>query len=129
MPKAVLDSSALLAVIENEPGQDSVIPYLDGGLVSAVNIAEVITKLLHRGAPQAKVEQILENLPIIHCDLDQRLAADTGFLTPHTKSYGLSLGDRACLALGIAKNLPVLTADKAWSKVDLDDEVQVIRSS
>jgi ribonuclease VapC len=114
---AVLDSSAVLAVILEEPGAARVEALLPGAKVSAVNVGEVAAKLCDLGMPEATVETVIGALQIdvrAH-DLDAALAA--GFLRPATRSAGLSLGDRACLALAAALGLPAWTADRSWQSV------------
>lgn len=117
MSDAVLDSSAVLAVILEEPGAARVEALLPGAKVSAVNVGEVAAKLCDLGMPEATVETVIGALQIdvrAH-DLDAALAA--GFLRPATRSAGLSLGDRACLALAAALGLPAWTADRSWQSV------------
>jgi PIN domain nuclease of toxin-antitoxin system len=97
---AVLDSSAVLAVILEEPGADRVEPLLPRAKVSAVNVDEVAAKLRDLSMPEATVETVLGGLQmdVVAHDWDEALAA--AFLRPATRAAGLSLGDRACLALG-----------------------------
>lgn len=125
MSDAVLDASAVLAVILEEPGAGRVESLLPGAKVSAVNLGEVVAKLRDLGMPEATVETVLDGLQMdvrAH-DWDAALAA--GFLRPTTRSAGLSLGDRACLALGVALGLPVVTADRSWQGVAEAVGVQV----
>jgi ribonuclease VapC len=132
-PTAVLDASALLAYLQGEPGADSVATSLtQGTAMSAVNWAEVLSKLLERGKmPQAVTAQLrdlgLLGQAIQICPVDEALALIIAKLLPSTRAMGLSLGDRACLALALTLNLPALTADKAWSNVDAGILVQLIR--
>ncbi|WP_044559413.1 type II toxin-antitoxin system VapC family toxin [Azospirillum sp. B4] len=117
MSDVVLDSSALLAVLLAEPGAERVIATLPGALISTVNVAEVLTKLRERGMPVNEARQALEatGVEIVDFDLaDAVLAAD---MRPATRANGLSLGDRACLALARSRRAPALTADQAWAKV------------
>lgn len=85
--------------------------------MSAVNVGEVVAKLRDLGMPEATVETVLGGLQLdvrVH-DWDAALAS--GFLRPTTRSAGLSLGDRACLALAAALGLPAVTADRSWLSV------------
>ena len=125
MSDAVLDSSALLAVILEEPGAERVEPLLPGAKVSAVNVGEVAAKLRDLGMPEGTVETVLRGLQIqVHAhDWDAALAS--GFLRPATRSAGLSLGDRACLALAAALGLPAAAADHSWQGVAEAVSVQV----
>ena len=124
---AVFDASAVLVLLNSEPGADVVIEALPGAAISAVNVAEVVTKLAEREMPEAAISEALEELglEVISFDADQALAV--GLLRPITRDRGLSLGDRACLALGMRLRLPVLTADRIWADLDLDLEVKLIR--
>jgi PIN domain nuclease of toxin-antitoxin system len=124
---AVLDSSAILAVVFNEPGSDAVLPLLEGGLLSAVNLAEVHTRLLLRGVNADFAWQRALALGCEICFFDDqqaRLAAD---LISQTRPYGLSLGDRACLALAIQRKATVYTTNAAWRNLGLGIDVEVIR--
>jgi len=127
--KVVLDASALLTVLRNEPGADRVAPHLGRSIMSAVNVAEVATILGRRGMAASSVladvcKIVGEILPF---DMEQaRLSAA---LDEKTRSLGLSLGARACLALGVMTGFPVLTADGAWAKVDLNVTIEVVGGS
>jgi len=126
--RTVLDASALLAVINAEPGAEKLTPDLLAGAVgSAVNLAEVQTKLVSRGwtsdqAWEDATSPLREVLPF-----DEEQARMAGDLLIQTRHLGLSLGDRACLALGIALKVPVYTAEKAWKKVKVGVRIHVIR--
>lgn len=132
-PTTVLDASALLAYLQGEPGADYVATSLtQGTAISAVNWAEVLSKLLERGKlPQVITAQLrdlgLLGQVILIYPVDEALALIIAELLPYTRPMGLSLGDRACLALALTLNLPALTADKAWSNVDTGVSVQLIR--
>ncbi len=127
MGNVVLDASALLALVNQEPGQDIVAAVLPRSLVSAVNASELVAKLTDQGMPENEVQDVLAalNLAVVPFDEGQGLVA--GYLRAVTKHLRLSLGDRACLALGLQAQCPVVTADKAWAKLELGVEVQVIR--
>ena len=117
MSDAVLDSSAVLAVILEEPGAERVEPLLPGAKVSAVNLGEVTAKLRDLGMPETTVEKVLDGLQIDVRVHDRDAAVASGFLRPATRGAGLSLGDRACLALAAALGLPAVTADRSWQGV------------
>jgi ribonuclease VapC len=126
--RRVLDTSALLALLNGEPGQDLVFEALaDGAIVSAVNLAEVVTKLSERGLPEARIRAALSGLRFDVTDLDTEQAHLTGLLRPLTRHLGLSLGDQACLALARTLGLPALTAERAWGTLALGVVVEVIR--
>jgi ribonuclease VapC len=130
---AVLDASALLAYLHNEPGSAVVREALEQGAhISAVNWAEALSKVAERGGNPNRLAQDLENkgilgLALIVHPLDEGLALRIAELRPLTKHAGLSLGDRACLALGSELQLRVLTTDRLWSDLGLGIEIERIR--
>lgn len=127
MAKVVIDASALLAYVNGEPGADRVEAVLGEAMISAVNLAEAATKLaLKRGTPDRILAEFTEaELTVI--DFDRPLAEATGALAVLTRAQGLSLGDRACLALAKREGAIALTADQAWSKVKAGIDIQLIR--
>ena len=127
MSRAVLDASALLALLFQEAGGDRVIEHLPGSLLSAVNLAEVLTKAVERGMVLEMVEQALAELPCEVSTFDRDAAAGTAALRSPTRPRGLSFGDRACLALGLKTGFPVVTADRHWGESGLDVRIIQIR--
>lgn len=127
MSKVVLDASAFLAMANREPGADVVVGLLKDSVMSAVNAAEVIQKLAQKGMSLESAEDYLRRFvgEVKSYTLSQ--ATLTASLAPRTLPLGLSLADRACLALAKHMNLPVLTADQIWSKLDIGVTVEVIR--
>src|SRR5580700_10421951 len=128
MNKIVLDASALLAVLNREPGADRLTPeMLSTATASTVNLAEVQGKLVSRGlTPGDAWEATLS--PIRDAtSFTAEHAEVAGSLIAETRALGLSIGDRACLALGIALKAPVYTADKSWKKLKLGVAIHVIR--
>jgi PIN domain nuclease of toxin-antitoxin system len=131
--EAVLDASALLAYFNDEPGGDVVEEALTRlSVVSAVNWAEVLTKVSETGQSPADFCAEITQQGILGQLLDvvtfeQTGAAATAALRDATRERGLSLGDRACLALGRQLGLPVYTSDRVWSELPLDLEIRVIR--
>ena len=123
----VLDASAVLAVINGEPGAEIVQDVWMDASISAANYSEVIAKLVDTGLDDAEAIGILEALPFTVHALDVSQARQAGLLRRWTREYGLSLGDRACLALAALLGLPAMTADRAWIDVDLGIDVIVIR--
>jgi len=126
--RIVLDASALLAVLNREPGADKLTPQLlSTAASSTVNLAEVQSKLVHRGlspddAWEATLSPIREAMAFT-----AEHARTTGSLIADTRALGLSLGDRACLALALALKAPVYTADKSWKNLKLGIRIHVIR--
>lgn len=127
MSDVVLDASAILAVIFDEPGGDRVAAHLPGALVSTVNIAEVATRLLAFDMPQDTVETVIDTLQLSIQQFDTDQALVTAQLRTVTRSAGLSLGDRACLALSKVRQVETLTADTAWQTIDAGVDVTLIR--
>jgi PIN domain nuclease of toxin-antitoxin system len=127
MNKAVLDSSALLSFINHEHGAEIVAEYIDGAVMSSINLAEVIAVLSLVDIPEETIANIVNDLNIEIIGFDQEQALQTGFLRKNTKIPGISLGDCACINLANIKNLPIITADKIWSKLDLTINVILIR--
>jgi ribonuclease VapC len=124
----VFDASALLAVLFNEARSSKVVHRLDRALISAVNHAEVVTKLLDRGRGFHQIHDELSLLPLEIVSFDSRQSFLSASMRPMTKDFGLSLGDRACLALGLVRALPVLTTDRNWAKLKVDVEIEVIET-
>lgn len=126
MAKAVLDASAVLAVLRSEPGSEQVTEVIGDALVSVINEAEVIGKLIWRGQTPRQAESVVRGLPYQLMDLDKDLCRRAGSWWAETKPQGLSLADRCCLALAKREGLPALTTDGSWAKIALDVEVQLI---
>ena len=128
MSSAVLDASALIALLNQEPGADRLTPdILINAVSSTVNLAEVHGKLVERGLPPdkawlASINSISESVPFT-----AEHARIAGGLIPQTRPLGLSLGDRACLALALQMKAPVYTADRSWKNLKLDLRINVIR--
>ncbi len=127
MSKVVLDASALLALVNQEPGQAVVAELLPRSLVSVVNASELVAKLTDQGMPENEIQDVLVALNLTVVPFDEGQGLISGYLRPVTKHLGLSLGDRACLALGLQTQCPVVTADKAWAKLEVGVGIQVIR--
>ena len=114
----VLDASAVLAFLLKEPGQHVVADAMAAGaVVCAGNLAEVVTVLVRSHFAADEATEIVSDLPITCHDLDFDLALRCGALFTATRSAGLSLGDRMCLALALREGIPAVTADRAWSAV------------
>ena len=128
MTKLVLDASTLIAYIQKEPGAEHVVDLLPYAVMSSVNYAEVTTVLSRLKMTSDVIETVLKNLICHIVPFDQSQAFVTGLLQRQTRSKGLSLGDRACLALGIHLQVPIYTADKMWANLDLEQaDIRLIR--
>lgn len=127
MAEVVLDSSAILSVLQSETGAGSVASAMPRSLVSVANEAEVITVLIRKGKSPEQAVEYVAGLPYRRVDLDAQLAQRAGTLWRDVKPRGLSLGDRCCLALAERENLPVLTSDKRWADLSTGVEVRLLR--
>ena len=128
--KIVFDSSAIIALLELEEGWEIVSDHLNNAIVSTINLAEVMTVMSRKtvGVDVAgEAMKLLQNVFPHIVDFNQEQAVITASLDSATKEYGLSLGDRACLALAKSKNLPVLTADKVWEKLKIGVEIKATK--
>lgn len=124
----VLDTSALLALLLREPGSEQVDEAVTAGAaIGAVNLSEVVAKLSERGLPEVSIHEALNSIEMEVVDFTAELAFRAGLLRQLTRQAGLSLGDRACLALAQTLQLPVLTADRAWQGLVANIAVRVIR--
>lgn len=127
MKHVVLDATAVLALLQGERGADRVEAALHGAVIGAVNLAEVVGKLAEAGMSEEAVHMTLGSLELEVVPFDEDLAFRAGLLRLRTRSYGLSLGDRACLALAQRLGKPALTADRAWATLKLGIETDLIR--
>jgi ribonuclease VapC len=125
--EVVLDASALMAVLREEPGAAAVEAVLDNAAISTVNLSEVQAKLVERGAPAETAWSWLVDLDLDVVDFDAPQARVAGDLRALTRSHGLSLADRACLALAQVLGAPAMTADRAWSGLEVGIEIRAIR--
>ena len=126
MAEAVLDASAILAVLNSEPGAEQVAPLMETALVSVINEAEVIGRLVARGRSPEGAVNIVKALPYQLVELDRDLCRRAGAWWGVTKPQGLSLADRCCLALAEREGLPALTADTSWAEINLPVRVHLI---
>ena len=123
----LLDSSAALAVVFWEPGAESVVAVLGDASICSVNIAEVISKQYDRDVPSRDVALNVDALGLTVIPFDDRMARRAGELRPLTRNFGLSLGDRACLATAEILGLTVLTADRVWAELDIGIAIELVR--
>lgn len=127
MASGVLDASALIAFLFGEPGADAVAARLPGSLVSAVNLSEVVARALEKGMPLETFDYQLGRLPLAVVPFDAPLAKVAATLKAPTRALGLSLADRACLALAMDRRLPAVTGDRNWAKAGLDVRLVTFR--
>jgi len=123
----VLDASAVLAVIQEEPGAERIEAHLDTGCISAVNLAEIVGKLQDRGLGDNEIDELIALLDLDTRILDKEGAVFMGKLRQSTKVAGLSLGDRACLALAHSLGATAITMDRAWKDLEIGVAIEVAR--
>jgi ribonuclease VapC len=123
--RVALDASALLAMLLGEPGGEKVKAALEGALLCAVNLAEVVSHYAKLGASRPDIEAMLRPLPIQVVPVDEALSYEAGMLRLLTLPGGLSLGDRFCLALAKREGVPALTAERRWPDIAVTADVTV----
>ena len=123
----VADASAILALLQNEPFTRADPEQLVGASISAVNFSEVVEKLLSAGRPEPAVDTAVAALDLQVIAFDEAQARAAARLRPATRRAGLSLADRACLALGMSLGRPAVTADRSWADLDIGVEIVLIR--
>ncbi len=127
MSLVVFDSSVVLAWLLGETGSDLILTLIPNAVISTVNAAEAQARLVRRGTqPKAAWESITGSVAEI-LPFDAEQAEIAGTLVKQTEPFELSLGDRACLALGLARKCPVYTADKAWAQLAVGVDVRLVR--
>ncbi len=126
--RVILDASALLALIQEETGAEIIKPLLKFSVMSAVNVTETLSVLQRTNiSPEEGLTLITDIVTtIVPFDLEQ--AAQVAKLHPLVQPQGLSLADRACIALGIKLQIPIYTADRIWDEIKLDNiDIRLIR--
>ncbi|MCX6038171.1 MAG: type II toxin-antitoxin system VapC family toxin [Chloroflexi bacterium] len=123
----VLDASALLSLLNSEDGSDLVLVFLPHSVISTVNLAEVVTRLSILGMPEGENREALTLLGLEIIPFDEEQAFRAGLLSAYTQPLGLSLGDRACLALALTTQSIALTADRVWKDLDIGVAISLIR--
>jgi ribonuclease VapC len=127
LSEVVLDASALLALIQGEPGGDKVRPMMPRAVMSAVNFCETVQRLRRGGMPLEAVTMSLAPLLSRPVAFDEPMAYVSASLHERTRGQGLSFGDCACLALALTRDLPAVTTEKVWESCDVGVRVVVIR--
>jgi ribonuclease VapC len=128
LSSAVLDASAVLAFLNLETGHQRVRELMRAGaVISAVNLAEVATRFSEAGGSEADIRAVVSALQLEVAEFGVELAYRTGTLRPVTRHRGLSLGDRACLALAERLSLPAISADRAWGDLQIGIAIEMLR--
>jgi PIN domain nuclease of toxin-antitoxin system len=124
---SVVDSSVVLAIVRGETGEENALRLALGATMSAVNVAEVVTKCIEKDYPEEAALQVIQSCGIEIVPLDEATAILAGRLRRNASKGVLSLGDRACLALAIRNKAIAVTADRAWADLDLPCKIELIR--
>ena len=124
---ALLDASALLALLQNEPGADEVVQALPTGAISAANLSETVAKLVQKGVPEKRATSAVLSFDLDVLVVNETVALAAGELAKQGKQLGLSLGDRICLATGKLAGIPILTTDQRWLELPKSYRVNAIR--
>lgn len=128
MTKIIFDASAIIALFAKEKGYETIKAYLKDAVISSVNVAEVYKYCLEiQNLTSEEAENLFIILGIKIINFTNQQALITAKLLNKTKSYGLSLGDRACIALAMIENSPVITCDSIWKKIDVNVEFIIAR--
>lgn len=129
MTDAVLDASALIALLRSEPGAEIVRKFLEGAIISAVNYSEVLKKTVERGGAIETAISRIDALFISIVPFNEAHAAAAAELYPEAKPYGMSFADRACIALGLQQRATVLTTDAKWGLLNVPLKLKLIRNA
>lgn len=127
MNSYVLDASAVLALLNQEPGAEQVEAVLAESAISTVNYCEVLGKLIDARMPEQEARESIELLNIEIVNFSVEMAQLAAALRVTTKKLGLSLGDRSCLALGLIRKATIITAERAWAKLKIGAHIKLIR--
>ena len=131
MSNVVLDASAVLALLFEEPGAEKVMALVEGGgsrpLISSVNLGEVYARLLRDGLDETKAMYWLKAMKLSVVAFEEADAYRTGPLIQQFRAFGLSFGDCVCLALAMERDVPAWTGDRAWMRVDSPVTIELIR--
>lgn len=127
MTEHVIDASAFLAIIRDEPGAEIATARLYGAMMSAVNVSEALMRGVEKGTPLDLMRGLLAAQQVRVVPFDEDVAVAAALLRPATKHLGLSFADRACIATALGRDAVVVTADRAWSTLDLPCKIELIR--
>jgi ribonuclease VapC len=123
----VLDASAVLCLLQEEKGSERVAETLPDAMIGAVNYSEVVAKLVEAGLDEVTVDSLIDKLQLKVIPFDRIQARHAGSLRTTTRKLGLSLGDRACLALAAAEGATALTCERIWTKFEAPCRVEALR--
>ena len=127
--KYLLDTSAIIALLNKESGYEIVDSIIANSAISSVNLSELVSVLTRAGVPENEVDSIVTDIVPEIIPFCENLAIKSGKLSKATKEFGLSLGDRACISTGDYHNMEIYTSDKIWSKLQpqISTKITIIR--
>lgn len=124
----VLDASAVLALVRDEPGANRVSEVIGSAVVSAVNLQEIVKAVLAAGVTIGHTRELLDSLRLDVRSHDREAAFASAALVQQTTRYGCGLGDRSCMALALCLGVPALTADREWRRIEIEGlDIRLIR--
>jgi len=125
--KVLLDTSAIIALLKKEPGYETLEEVIANSSISIINLSELVSVLTRSGIAENEIDEIIKDIIPEVTPFNEDIAINTGKLIKQTKDFGLSFGDRACIATGIYYNMPVYTTDKVWKDLRTLAKVIVVR--
>jgi len=125
--KVLLDTSAIIALLKKEPGYELLEEVIANGAVSTVNLSELVSVLARNSIEESEIDEIIRDIIPEIVPFTEDIAVQAGKLVKLTKDFGLSLGDRACIATGIYHNMPIYTTDKVWKNLKTSVQIVVVR--
>ncbi|MDG1437117.1 MAG: type II toxin-antitoxin system VapC family toxin [Rickettsiaceae bacterium] len=127
--KILLDTSALIALLKKEPGYKKVDEVVAHSAISSVNLCELVSILAKNSIPENAIDDIINDIVPEIIPFCENLGVKAGKLSSFTKEYGLSLGDKACIATAEYYSMEVYTADKIWAKLEnnISTKITIIR--
>jgi PIN domain nuclease of toxin-antitoxin system len=123
----VLDASALMALLLNEPGQEAVAEHVATAAISTVNLAEVLARMGREQISSSVLLHKLTELGLSVIEFDQPQAVAVSDIREYARGYGVGLADCCCIALALNRAWPVLTADRVWTRLGFDIDIRLIR--
>lgn len=127
MLRYIFDASAVLAMLQDEPGSEMAASMLGEGCITSANLSEVISKLVQKNVPDDVIARVMSQLGLPVLDITESIGERAGYLYAQTHRLGLSLGDRLCLAATLETGLKAITADTLWTEVGQGTDVVCIR--
>ena len=125
--KVLFDTSAIITLLKKEQGYELLEDLIASSVISSVNLSELVTILARNNVVESEIDAIITDIVPEIIPFSEHLAIEAGKLAAHTKNFGLSLGDRACIATGIYYNMTIYTTDKIWLELKSLADIVLIR--